>query len=70
MVVFSCCREVYSPNRKHKDGLPGPISAAQACLEDRNKVAKEKKIEEDNYNSDLNAAKAKIEALIEENKEL
>ena len=28
LVVFSCCREVYSPSRRHKDGLPGPLSNA------------------------------------------
>ena len=28
VVVFSCCREVYSPSMKHKDGLPGPLSNA------------------------------------------
>ena len=38
LAFFACCRELYDPNTKHKDGLPGPISAAEACLQARAKA--------------------------------
>ena len=63
MVIFSCCREVYSPNRKHRNGLPGPMSTAQAYLEARAKADEEKQTAELQYKSDLEAANAKIEGL-------
>jgi hypothetical protein len=65
LAFFACCREIYS-NTKHKDGLPGPISAAEACLQARAKAIEEKKMYEANYKSNLDAANAKIKDQQEE----
>ena len=32
LAFFSCCRELYKPERKHKNGLPGPRAEAEAFL--------------------------------------
>ena len=65
LAFFSCCRELYNHELKHKNGLPGPRAAAEACLAARALAIEQKKIEEAKYTSNLKAANAKIAELEE-----
>ena len=65
LAFFACCRELYNPQRKHKDCLPGPRSEAEACLAGRALAIEQKKIEEAKYTVNLEAANAKIAELEE-----
>ena len=44
LAFFCCCREVYTPERKHKHGLPGPRVNAEVHLGIRAKWIKQMKI--------------------------
>ena len=65
MAFFSCCRELYSHERKHKNGLPGPRAAAEASLAARALAIEQKKIVEAKYTVNLESANAKIADLEE-----